>query len=398
MPESEQRPADEANLLLDSELRSEAQSTAKLTAFMRQRKTSKRVNAFAEHEASPAGDAAIAFINDNEFGWKANTCMLTKGHKDRAAHCDAPPDEVNLQTDSELENKKKFGEGEDFKTVLGNAQKFMKKYKTAAEIPISELPEDLDWTNYEGYDFMGTFRDQGACGSCYTVSFTTVVEARLKLKYGKVPEPLSPQQLMQCNYLNEGCDGGWSFFHGYLAENAYLVTEKCVPYKAKTKGLTCNIAAKCPAYAKLNKAYFLGGAYGEVTEESMMKELLRNGPINGELQVPNTFSMYQYGILSNDHEAKMSQYLQYSGAAADHKEAQQQIEVTSLAEDTDTSKGKTQSAAQAKTKASVQVSNRTIEDYGIAWMNLNHSVVIFGWGVDKKTGTKFWRIRNSYSA
>ena len=28
-------------------------------------------------------------------------------------------------------------------------------------------------------------------------------------------------------------------------------------------------------------------------------------------------------------------------------------------------------------------------------MNLNHSVVIFGWGIDKK-GTKFWRVRNSY--
>jgi C1A family cysteine protease len=29
-------------------------------------------------------------------------------------------------------------------------------------------------------------------------------------------------------------------------------------------------------------------------------------------------------------------------------------------------------------------------------MNLNHSVVIVGWGVDQKTGTKFWKVRNSY--
>ena len=221
----------------------------------------------------------------------------------------------------------------------------MKKYKTAGEIPEKELPLDIDWSNYDGYDFMGGFRDQGACGSCYTVSFTQVVEARLKLKYGKEAEQLSPQQLMQCNYMNEGCDGGWSFFHGYLAENAYMVTEKCVPYKAKTKGLTCDISAKCPAYAKLNKAYFLGGAYGEVTEASMMKELLRNGPINGELQCPKSFSMYQHGILSNDHEAKMSQYLQYSGAASDHKEAQQQIEVSSLSDDGESGKNDSHSAA-----------------------------------------------------
>jgi len=29
-------------------------------------------------------------------------------------------------------------------------------------------------------------------------------------------------------------------------------------------------------------------------------------------------------------------------------------------------------------------------------MNLNHSVVIVGWGVDAKTGTKYWKVRNSY--
>ena len=31
-------------------------------------------------------------------------------------------------------------------------------------------------------------------------------------------------------------------------------------------------------------------------------------------------------------------------------------------------------------------------------MNLNHSVVIYGYGVDSKTGVKFWRVRNSYGA
>jgi C1A family cysteine protease len=29
-------------------------------------------------------------------------------------------------------------------------------------------------------------------------------------------------------------------------------------------------------------------------------------------------------------------------------------------------------------------------------MNLNHSVVIVGWGVDPSTGTKYWKVRNSY--
>jgi len=105
-----------------------------------------------------------------------------------------------------------------------------------------------------------------------------------------------------------------------------------------------------------------------------MKEILRNGIVNGELNVPRIFSFYQKGILSNDHEAKMSSYLEYSGIAEHHKEAQQMI---------------------GKNKKK-HLTDRDLEDYGIAWMNLNHSVVIVGWGVDDKTGTKFWIVRNSY--
>lgn len=32
---------------------------------------------------------------------------------------------------------------------------------------------------------MNDVRDQSHCGSCYTVSFTQIVENRLKIKYGK---------------------------------------------------------------------------------------------------------------------------------------------------------------------------------------------------------------------
>ena len=44
------------------------------------------------------------------------------------------------------------------------------------------------------------------------------------------------QQVLSCNYLNEGCNGGWSMFNGYLAENGYLVSETCAPYKGTTRG------------------------------------------------------------------------------------------------------------------------------------------------------------------
>ena len=90
----------------------------------------------------------------------------------------------------------------------------------------------------------------------------------------------------------------------------------------------------------------------------MMKEILRNGIINGELECPKLFSAYKSGILkgpSND-ESKLYQ-------------------------------------TQAKSKS---LSDKDLQDYGMAWMSLNHSVVIVGWGVEADTNKKYWIVRNSY--
>ena len=80
-----------------------------------------------------------------------------------------------MRSDSE-ENVagKEFGlaGGKDFTETLAKVQEWANKYKTADEIPDSLIPESYDFRNINGYDFTNPLRDQGACGSCYTVSFT----------------------------------------------------------------------------------------------------------------------------------------------------------------------------------------------------------------------------------
>ena len=39
---------------------------------------------------------------------------------------------------------------------------------------------------------------------------------------------------------------------------------------------------KCQPIAKIDKSYFVGGSWGSTTEKKMMKEILRNGAINGD--------------------------------------------------------------------------------------------------------------------
>lgn len=101
------------------------------------------------------------------------------------------------QIESELEENKKAKEfgpksGKEFTDALEKAQSWYTKYASANEIPDSAIPDSYDFRNVDGFDFTNPLRDQGACGSCYTVSFTQVVESRLKLRYGKKQPVLSP--------------------------------------------------------------------------------------------------------------------------------------------------------------------------------------------------------------
>ena len=65
-------------------------------------------------------------------------------------------------------------------------------------------------------------------------------------------------------------------------------------------------------------------------------------------------------------------------------------------EDDDDSKPADKSAKKEKAKPKVPITDHNLEHYGIEWQNLNHSVVIIGWGTDPETSRKYWIVRNSY--
>lgn len=172
-------------------------------------------------------------------------------------------DKKKVYAKSKLSGQKKFGEDtKEFKDSVEHAQSFGKKYQSIDDMPDSMVPEKWDFRNIKGYDYTGELRDQGACGSCFTMGFVQTIEARMKLKYAqqaKKLESISPQQIMTCNYLNEGCEGGWAIFNGFYGENAHFVSEKCAPYKEKTKKQHCSNYQHCEPLAKIEKSYYING-------------------------------------------------------------------------------------------------------------------------------------------
>jgi len=56
---------------------------------------------------------------------------------------------------------------------------------------------------------------------------------------------------------------------------------------------------------------------------------------------------------------------------------------------------KSKSTKKSKEDSS-QYSDKSLNDKGIAWEDMNHSVVIVGWGKDEKSDSRYWIVRNSY--
>ena len=113
------------------------------------------------------------------------------------------------------------------------------KYQTATEIPDKEIPESFDLRDIKGVNYAGKVRNQGDCGSCYANAFIQVIENRLRKKHGLFVVPdLSVQQVVSCNYMTEGCEGGWGIMNGFFAENVPLYPETCAPYVGS--GITCS--------------------------------------------------------------------------------------------------------------------------------------------------------------
>jgi hypothetical protein len=79
-----------------------------------------------------------------------------------------------------------------------------------------------------------------------------------------------------------------------------LTSNECAPYKGTTRGVPCSDFKNCKPEARVQYTYDVGGAYGKSSEKHMMKEILRNGPLNTEFQAPNVFATYKGGIIDQN--------------------------------------------------------------------------------------------------
>ncbi|VVC29644.1 Cysteine peptidase, cysteine active site,Peptidase C1A, papain C-terminal,Cysteine peptidase [Cinara cedri] len=187
-----------------------------------------------------------------------------------------------------------------------------------------ELPERFDarerWPMCNSV--IAPIKDQSNCGSCWAVSAASVFSDRLCIASGgAVAKNLSAEHLNNCCYrCGHGCDGGfpegaWAFFarHGIVTGGAYGSNEGCQPYSIYSCGRngkrcidkdpdTPECAVKTCSNSKYTGDYradlhYVKEAYSlPNSEEEIMAEIYKHGPVQAGFYVYTDFMYYKSGI------------------------------------------------------------------------------------------------------
>lgn len=141
-----------------------------------------------------------------------------------------------------------------------------KPFRRSAE----DAPASWDWREHGA---VGPVKNQGSCGSCWAFSATGNLEGQYAKAHNGTLVQFSEQQLVDCDNIDEGCNGG-------LMENAFkfleteggIELESTYPYKGRRN--TCAFSQDKVA------AKIVGYKYADSEDEEVIKQFLyENGPL-----------------------------------------------------------------------------------------------------------------------
>lgn len=129
-------------------------------------------------------------------------------------------------------------------------------------------------------------------GSCWAFSTVATIDGITKIKTDKLIS-LSEQALVDCDFSNGACDGGWQDkAFAFVTSNGGITTEANYPYLGY-QGI-CNITMLSDDAASI-----AGFEYVPVNDEKALMAAVANQPVSVSIEAKGTdFQLYTGGIFS----------------------------------------------------------------------------------------------------
>lgn len=147
----------------------------------------------------------------------------------------------------------------------------------------------INWANI----YTTAVKDQGYCGSCWAFSATEQIESdAIRLGLLTTSDTLSPEQIVQCDTMDDGCDGGnTETAFEYVKMAGGIETEDAYPYTSYY-----DVTGSCTS----NSTDFLVTVdeyYSLADEDAMITHMFSTGPISICLDA-SSWSSYVSGIIT----------------------------------------------------------------------------------------------------
>jgi len=169
------------------------------------------------------------------------------------------------------------------KEALDTQQALRASQNCSETLMSTSMPTSIDWRTRGA---IGPIRNQGNCGCCWAFSAVSNIESSYFLKYGVLLN-LSEQQLLDCNFLSKGCNGGimqqaYDYLMKYSNGAVSHANYPYIAYQSSCKG------ANFPALAQVSGYTFAG-----TTNEVSIAQMLVNGPLAAGMNA--NYLQYYYG-------------------------------------------------------------------------------------------------------
>lgn len=250
--------------------------------------TEKLDNAIEASEFFPQQTVDITFRNDEKFIERINTVQSSWTATSYSQFEGVPLAKLLKMSGKRVPSFRRKAH----KQYVAKMRKLLGSSNTT-----NSLPDNFDWrtsTKCPG-GCVTPVRNQGMCGSCFAFSSTGMFEARVLVQTGgKQKVIFSPQDDVNCDPYNQGCNGGFTYSVSKYGQDYGVGTDACTPYVGSNQPCV----KKCPDSSRtyIKDYEYIGGFYGAANEQNMMQALYENGPISVDFEVYRDFFNYHSGV------------------------------------------------------------------------------------------------------